>query len=62
MLEMATLVAVSMFSSLTALVIARFTAPKLEINEWQKLDMELKGRLSIYHHYLANSSHPKDIC
>ena len=62
MLETATTIALSIFSSLTALTIARFSTPKLETNEWHELDIQLKSRLSIYHHYLAKSSHPDDIC
>ena len=61
-METATTIALSMFSSLTALTIARFTTLKLEINEWHEHDIQLKSRLSIYHHYLAKSSHPDDIC
>ena len=62
MLETATTIALSIFSSLTALIIARFSTPKLETNEWQEIDIQLKSKLSMYHHYLARSSHPEDIC
>ena len=50
------------FSGLTASTIALFSAPKLDVNEWHELDIQLKSRLSIYHYYLAKSSHPDDIC
>ena len=50
-----------MFSSLAAVVFARFSTPKLEKDSWQEVDAELKEKLAPYHHHLSKLRNPADI-